>query len=483
MANPEHIRLLPFVDEWNERRRIQPFQPDLSDADLHEEFAKIGIYQPDRPLWLQGINLAGAKLGGTNLKRVNFQTADLEGADLTHADLTDGALYNANLKGATLLGAKLNSANLGSVDLTGANLVGADLTDAKLFQTKLAGCKLDGTTLDGADLAYADLSGVDFTNSQAWKAKFHTDVSTGTEQGEINSHTVTTVGDLMEIIEEIAGLNASHPLYFRGEPEIYGKLRASLSRLSDDNEVLREHEGEMLRDLISRRPEDFSGMTSALEQWVLARHHGLPSRFLDITKNPLASLFFACQASSQEKQSDGRMHVFAVPKILIKSFNSDAVSIITSFAKLEKRAQDRILGKFDLMAPQFWPDGYFTAMNVLYQLISQEKPYFDRRINVGDFYRVYVVEPQQSSERVRAQSGALLVSAFYERFERPMIQSTNNHIPIYAHYRLIVPFDRKQNILNELDMVGVSRESLFPGLDESVSATMRHYLRWYGQPE
>ena len=483
MANPEHIRLLPFVDEWNERRRTQPFQPDLSDADLHEEFAKIGIYQPDRPLWLQGINLAGAKLGGTNLKRVNFQTADLEGADLTHADLTDGALYNANLKGATLLGAKLNSANLGSVDLTGANLVGADLTDAKLFQTKLAGCKLDGTTLDGADLAYADLSGVDFTNSQAWKAKFHPDVSTGTEQGEINSHTVTTVGDLMEIIEEIAGLNASHPLYFRGEPEIYGKLRASLSRLSDDNEVLREHEGEMLRDLISRRPEDFSGMTSALEQWVLARHHGLPSRFLDITKNPLASLFFACQASSQEKQSDGRMHVFAVPKILIKSFNSDAVSIITSFAKLEKRAQDRILGKFDLMAPQFWPDGYFTAMNVLYQLISQEKPYFDRRINVGDFYRVYVVEPQQSSERVRAQSGALLVSAFYERFERPMIQATNKHIPIYAHYRLIVPFDRKQNILNELDMVGVSRESLFPGLDESVSATMRHYLRWYGQPE
>ena len=484
MANPQHIQWLPFVDSWNERRRTQPFQPDLSGADLYEEFSKDHLlYGPEKRIWLPQVNLAGARLDGTTFGNVNLQNAVLEGADLTNADLSGGVLHNTNLKNANLLGANLSGAELNSADLTGADLVGANFTDAKLFQTKLAGTKLDGATFDGADFAYTDLSEIDFTNSQAWKAKFHPDVSTGTEQGEINSHTVTTVGDLMEIIEEIAGLNASHPLYFRGEPEVYGKLRASLSRLNDDNEVLREHEGEMLRDLISRRPEDFSGMTSALEQWVLARHHGLPSRFLDITKNPLASLFFACQVSSQEKQSDGRMHVFVVPKILIKSFNSDAVSIITSFAKLEKRAQDRILGKFDLMAPQFWPDGYFTAMNVLYQLISQEKPYFDRRINVGDFYRVYVVEPQQSSERVRAQSGALLVSAFYERFERPMIRATNKHIPIYAHYRLIVPFDRKQNILNELDMLGVSRESLFPGLDESVSATMRHYLRWYGQPE
>ena len=483
MANPEHIRWLPFVDRWNERRRIQPFQPDLSEADLHEAFTKIGIYHPDRPLWLPGINLAEAKLNGTNLKRVNFQNADLEGADLTHADLTDGSLYSANLKGAELLGAELKGANLGSADLAGANLVGANLTDAKMFQTKLNGCELDGAILDGTDFAYTDLSGVDFTNSQAWKAKFHPGVQTIAEQGVITSHNIETVGELMEVIKKISDLNSGCPLYFRGEPEIYGKLRASLSRLRDGNEVLREHEGEMLRELMSRRPEDFISMTSTLEQWVLARHHGLPSRFLDITKNPLASLFFACQKSSDEKQSDGRLHIFAVPKDLIKSFSSDAVSIITNFAKLEKRAQDRILGRYDQMDPQFRPDGYFEDMNVLYQLISQEKPYFDRRINIGDFYRVYVVEPQQSSERVRAQSGALLVSAFYERFERPVIRATNKHIPIYAHYRLIVPHDSKQNILNELDMLGVSRESLFPGLDESAYATMRHYRRWYGQSE
>ena len=123
MANPEHIRLLPFVDEWNKRRLAQDFQPDLSDADLHEEFAKNNLlYGPQQRVWLLGVNLAGAKLERTNLKQVNFQSANLERADLTHADLTGGVLYNANLNGAKLLGTKLNGANLGSADLTQCKL-------------------------------------------------------------------------------------------------------------------------------------------------------------------------------------------------------------------------------------------------------------------------------------------------------------------------------------------------------------------------
>ena len=479
MANPEHIRRLPFVESWNKWRSEQDFQPDLSGVDLHEEFIRSDLpYSPERPLWFPGIDLRGANLRGTGLTKVNLSHANLENADLTFADVTDGHLYQANLKDANLLGAKLKEADLTLADLTRADLAGADLTNAKLFQAELAGSVLEGAMLDGTDFAYTDLTGVDFTGSQAWKAKFHPGILTVAKQRGISSRTINTVGELLEIIEKITSLNPGYPLYFRGEPEVYCKLRPSLSRPHDGGDGLHKYEGEMLRDLISRRPEDFSGMTSALEQWVLAQHHGLRTRFLDISKNPLASLFFAVEAAIPGDKSDGQLHVFVVPKTLIKSFDSDAISIIANFAKLPKQAKDRILGRIDQMDPQLRPEGYFTDMNLLYQLIRQEKPYFDERINIGDLYRAYVVEPQQSSERVRAQAGALLVSAFYERFERVVIRRMNKHIPMYAHYRLRVSFERKKKILDELDLLGISRETLFPSLDESASATMRHYRQW-----
>ena len=89
----------------------------------------------------------------------------------------------------------------------------------------------------------------------------------------------------------------------------------------------------------------------------------------------------------------------------------------TNFAKLFEGKQALLLGKIGSNR-----DEYHEAMGRLYHFIHEEKPYFKIRIDPRDFFRVFVVEPQQSFERIRAQSGAFLISAFHERFERDEIR-------------------------------------------------------------
>lgn len=131
------------------------------------------------------------------------------------------------------------------------------------------------------------------------------------------------------------------------------------------------------------------------------------------------------------------------------------------------------MGKADLHLPH--DTSYDKAMYNLCQMIRAEKPYFAERIDPRDFYRVFVVEPQQSSERIKAQSGAFLVSAAHARFEREEILKWNERIPVYAHYALDIPAQSKAKIIEELRLLNVTRQTLFPGLDSSAAAITERY--------
>ena len=169
-----------------------------------------------------------------------------------------------------------------------------------------------------------------------------------------------------------------------------------------------------------------------------------------------------------------------VPKNIVKAFDSDAVSVVANLAKLPRSEQDRLMGinpeEDESSVPLYeGSKEHFHILDRLYNYIRQEKPHFKERINVRDFFRVFVVEPQQSFERIRAQSGAFLISAFHERFEAEKILEVNKNIPVYHRYRLTVPADKKDEVVDELKFLNITREVLFPGLDTAAEAILKRY--------
>ena len=222
-------------------------------ANLYEEFHKAGRLDSKGRIPLHD-----------GLEGVNFEGANLESADLTNADLW----------GANLTGAYLRFADLINADLWKANLTGANFSVATLYKTSLRDANLTKAHLQDAHLMSPDLTG-----AQPWQAVLFRSADMTTEQYPDERKPLETIENLLGEIRHLKNLHPTSLLYFRGESKFGWELRPSAMR-----DGFAASESDMLVDLISRRPEEFNGMISALAQWVLAQHHGLRTRFLDITK-------------------------------------------------------------------------------------------------------------------------------------------------------------------------------------------------------
>ena len=264
---------------------------------------------------------------------------------------------------------------------------------------------------------------------------------------------ITSISSFLDILKARIQRNKRFEFFFRGHDDSEYDLIPSIYR----SDGFIRNEDKFFKEAILRSSSDFDQDRTSIEKLVRMQHYGIPTRLLDITSNALVALFFA---SYSKPKADGEVVIFRIPKRDIKFHDSDTVTVLANIAK---RPVEEVPS--NIMHPNSNNNLNETVFGTkLLHEIREDKPHFMPLIVESDLHRVLAVKAKLTNSRIIKQSGAFLLFGIGRDKTKPA-RIPDGWSSRGASDRLIVTSNSKGDIVDELEMLGISEATLFPELE------------------
>ena len=185
--------------------------------------------------------------------------------------------------------------------------------------------------------------------------------------------------------------------------------------------------------------EDWAGWLS------LMQHYGLPTRLLDWTRSPLNAAFFACfDIHGKVSGSDAAIWALTPRYVNALTFNTPQILPLSND---NAQIRDFMLGAFE-----------------------------NDNVPPSAYLGICAVTPQHRNTRMLVQQSVFTLHKNIIPLDK---------VPDFAdtHVKFVIPSEKKQSLLEELELIGISASSLYPDLTylstDIISAAQRSVFHRY----